>query len=205
MENEKERKRRSKLLGSLNKTDAFRKKSSDTAKITSSRPDILKARSLQLKRWRDSNPDAFYKKCTSAMHKVHQSLPEKRLFEFCKSLNSNFESNKQIKSVKHFFINKTASKQVDILDKKTKILVEFDGVYHFEPIFGKEYLEKVKDKDLELNNYCLDNNYILIRVSQSCFIYKNINDFNETTKNIISDLIKKQKPGIYFIGSEYNV
>lgn len=205
MENQKERERRSRLLGSLNKTAAFRKKSSDTAKITSARPDVIRARSLQLKKWRDNNPDQFYKKCTAIMHKKYQTLPEKKLFEFCKSLNSNFESNKQIKSVKHFLINKTASKQIDILDKEAKILLEFDGVYHFRPIFGEDNFKKIKSKDLELNKYCLDNNYLLIRISQSCFIYKNINDFDIATKDKISYLIKNQKPGIHFIGSEYNV
>lgn len=205
MENPKERERRSKLLGALNKTDAFRQRASNTAKITSAKPEILQARSLQLKRWRDNNPDDFYNKCTAIMHKKFQTLPEKMLFRFCRLLNPNFESNKQVKSTNHFLINKTKSKQVDTLDKDLKILVEFDGIYHFKPIFGENRLEITKEKDLELNKYCLDNDYLLIRVSQSCFIYKNINDFDSLTKEKISNLIKNKKPGIHFIGSEYNV
>lgn len=205
LNNPKERERRSRLLGSLNKTDAFRKKSSDTAKITSAKPEVLKARALRLKKWREDNPEQFYKKCTAIMHSKYKTLPEKKLFEFCKSLNSNFEANKQIKSIKHFIVNKTASKQIDILDKDAKILIEFDGIYHFKPIFGEDNFKKVKSKDLELNKYCLDNDYLLVRISQSCFIYKNINDFDTDTKDKISFLIKNKKPGIHFIGKEYNV
>jgi membrane-associated HD superfamily phosphohydrolase len=57
MNSPEERQRRSKLLGSLNKTAKFRKKSSDTAKITSARKDIQERRSFNLKKWRDNNKE----------------------------------------------------------------------------------------------------------------------------------------------------
>ena len=57
----KERERRAKLLGNLNRTDAFRNRSSETAKKTSARKDIIENRSANLKRWRDNNKTVFIK------------------------------------------------------------------------------------------------------------------------------------------------
>lgn len=203
MSNPEERKRRAELLGSLNKTETFRKKASETAKKTSARVDIQKSRAAQLKRWREMNPDAFFNKCTLVMHSKWQSLPEKKLFEFFKNISQDFEKNKQIKSTKHFRVNKTNSKQIDVLNKKQKIIAEFDGKHHFSPIFGNEVLSRVKEKDKELERFCLDNNFILIRVSQSCFIYRSINDFPKSIKDKIDEIIKNNIPGNYFIGEEY--
>jgi very-short-patch-repair endonuclease len=203
MANPKERERRAELLGNLNKTEAFRRKASETAKKTSARIDIQKSRAARLKRWRELNPDTFLKKCTLVMHSRWQSLPEKKLFEFFKSIDEDFERNKQIKSKKYFLINKTNTKQIDILNKSKKIIVEFDGRQHFAPIFGEEVLEKIRQKDIELEKFCIDNDFILIRVSQSCFTYRSINDFSESIKDNICKIINNNIPGNYFIGAEY--
>jgi len=203
MSNPEERKRRAELLGSLNKTEAFRKKASETAKKTSARIDIQQSRAANLKKWRKLNPDKFFNQCTLVMHKKWQSLPEKKLFEFFKTISEDFERNKQIKSNKYFLINKTNSKQIDILNKKQKIIAEFDGKQHFSPIFGEEVLLNIKEKDKELDRFCIDNKFILIRVSQSCFIYRTINDFSNSVKDEIFKIIKNNIPGNYFIGAEY--
>ncbi len=203
MANPEERQRRSSLLSALNKTEKFKAKASETAIKTSARKDIIEKRSLQLKNWRESNRDVFHAKCTMVMHSKWQSLPEKKLFEFLKSIDQDFEKNKQIKSNKYFLVNKTNSKQIDVLNKNKKIIAEFDGKYHFSPIFGEEKFLKIKEKDRELERFCNDNKFILIRVSQSCFVYNSKNDFPNSIKDKIYKIINDSIPGNYFIGEEY--
>jgi very-short-patch-repair endonuclease len=201
MNNPEERERRSRLLGRLNKRDDFRKRASNAAKITSARPEIQKARAGQLKRWRDNNPDKFYEKCISPMHGAWDSKPERTLYKFALMLNSNFKRNRQVNSKKYFLTNKTSRKQVDIIDKKRKIIIEFDGPHHFKNIFGS--LKRRQEVDRELERFCLDKKYILIRVSQSCFIYKTINDFEKKIKDKIINIIHNNKSGVYYLGKEY--
>lgn len=203
MNNPAERERRAKLLGQLNKRDDFRKKSSDTAKKTSARKDIQEKRAGQLKRWRDGNRDDFIKKCIIPNMYKFQSLPERKLYEFVKNINNNFKRNQQLVSNIYFKTNKSSRKQVDIIDLENKIILEFDGECHFKMMHGDEHFEKIVKKDLELDEFCKDNIYILIRVSQSCFIYKTINDFRQDVKFKIEEILKNPKPGVFYLGAEY--
>lgn len=43
-------------------------------------------------------------------------------------------------------------------------IIEFDGVYHFEPVFSNESFEKTKLHDKMKNNYCFKNNIPLLRI-----------------------------------------
>lgn len=208
LSNPKERLRRSNLMKDMwenpDKAKIFKENQSKTAKITSARPEIQKVRAERLKRWRDKNPEEFYEKCTRAMHNTWSSKPEKKLRAFAQSLNPNFKGNQQIKSVNHFFVNKTNSRQVDILDKDKKIILELDGPHHFKPIFGEEVLKRNQEKDLELDKYCLDKGFILIRISHTEYIYKpSIDNFKQSTLSKIQEILENNKPGIYKIGKEY--
>jgi hypothetical protein len=57
--NKSECKRRAKRLANLNRTEAFRKKASETAIKTSARKDIQEKRSLALDKWRKAHPIIF--------------------------------------------------------------------------------------------------------------------------------------------------
>ena len=72
MKSDSAREARRQNLSRLNKTQEFRERSSETAKKTSSRKDIQDKRSKQLAKWRENNPEEFYEKCTSVMHKSWQ-------------------------------------------------------------------------------------------------------------------------------------
>lgn len=205
MNNPAERERRAKLLGQLNKRDDFRKKASETAKKTSARKDVQEQRAGQLKRWRDGNRDDFMNKCVIPNIYNFQSRPEKKLYEFVKNINNNFKRNQQLVSDIYFKTNKNPRKQVDIIDLENKIILEFDGECHFKNIHGDELLEKIHIKDLELDNFCRDNLYTLIRVSQSCFIYKTVNDFSQVVKSKVEELLKDLKPGVFYLGKEYGI
>ena len=43
--------------------------------------------------------------------------------------------------------------------------IEYDGIFHFEPIFGNETLKRMQKHDLMKDNYCKTNNIKLIRIS----------------------------------------
>lgn len=206
LENPKERVRRANLMKELWQDKEFAKKTkkvaSKTAKKTSARPEILKARVAQLKKWRDENPEEFYEKCTKIMHSKWSSTPEKILRDFCQNIIPSLKWNQQILAKKYFTMNKTGRKQVDLIDKKRKIIIELDGPHHFEPIYGEEILLLNKQKDLALNKYCNDSNYLLIRISHSEFKYSS-KKFNQETLNKIEKILESNQPGIYKIGKEY--
>lgn len=208
MSNKKERARRSSLMKDMwtepDKKIIFIETARRTAIKTSARKDIQEARAERLRAWRIMNPSTFYEKCTKVMHSKWSSVPEKKLRDFCQGLNPNFLWNQQIKSKEHFNVNKTNSKQIDLIDKTAKIIIELDGPHHFKPIHGQENLLKNKKKDLELNQYCVDNNYILIRVSYSEYLYKpSVKNFNQACLSKIKEILQNNIPGVYKIGKEY--
>jgi very-short-patch-repair endonuclease len=208
LNNPEERLRRSNLMKNMwkdsDKAKIFKKNQSETAKITSARPEIQKERSKRLKKWRDNNPEEFYEKCTRVMHKTWSSKPEKKLRAFAQSLNSNFKGNQQVNSANHFFVNKTARKQIDILDKDNKIIIELDGPHHFKPIFGDKNLRINQQKDAELDKFCQDKDFLLIRVSHTEYNYRiSVDNFNQSALDKIQEILKENKPGIYKIGEEY--
>ncbi len=199
-----ERERRSNLLGSLNKTDAFRKKASDTAKITSARKDIQQDRATRLKIWRDNNKQEFYAKCTSNMHK-YKSRPEKSLYNFVSSSfpSLNFLNNKFIKDSAFLALNKTGNKQVDIISESKKIVLEFDGFLHFKEVWSGS-LEKIKKKDSSFCKYCLDKSLMLIRVSLDTYSYRVGKGFSQPALDKIKELIDNPTPGVHFVGKSWN-
>lgn len=85
----------------------------------------------------------------------------------------------------------------DLYSKKMKICFEYDGIWHFKNI--KNQLEKKKKKDILLEKWCIENNWRLIRISETWFIEHNkpIND--------IVEIIYKSKEPIIKIGKEYEM
>jgi very-short-patch-repair endonuclease len=208
LSNPEERRRRSSLMGKMwkdpEKKEIFLRNQKTTGIRVSARPEILAARSARLKAWRDNNPDAFYVKCTKVMHEKWSSIPERKLRDFCQEINANLKWNQQLNSKEYFKINKRGRKQIDLMDKDSKIIIELDGPQHFRPIHGKDTFKKVVEKDLELERYCVGNGFTLIRVSYSEYLYKpSIKNFNEECLNKIKNILTNNKPGIHKIGKEY--
>lgn len=79
----------------------------------------------------------------------------------------------------------------DLYSDKLKICFEYDGIWHFKDIHGQ--LEFKKNKDFLLEQWCLENNYRLIRIEDK--YYKNIDQ--------IINLIYKRKTKIIKIGKSY--
>lgn len=201
LSNQSLRKKRGETLSRLNKTESFRRKASETAIQTSKRIDILESRSAALKRWREANPEKFAE-ILQNLHLRKTSRPEKLLLEYCKSINADFLGNQQLKH-KFFKINKTKRRQLDVVSLKDKIIIEFDGSFHFENIKKWNQLEKVKLKDIELNSL-VEDGWCIIRISNDQFCYKKSNyGFSENCLRRISLLISEKKIGLHLIGELY--
>ena len=200
MSSPKERVRRSKLLGSLNKRADFRERSSKAAMITSARPEILERHTYNLRKWRTENFEEFYEKCVLKMNSAWQSKPERVLFELVKCVDDSFKRNQRLFDVS--FTQKSKRKQIDMMNENST-LVEFDGIYHFKPIKGEEKFLAAKESDAQLDVVVLHRNLTLIRVSYDQFSYKQGGSFSESCLQQLFAILKDPQPGVFYIGACY--
>jgi hypothetical protein len=192
-----ERDRRSVMLGSLNKRKDFRDRSSAVARITSSRPEIIAKRTENLNNWRINNPELFQEMASKFIGRG-SSRPENILLNMCKEIwGSEVTSQFQIK---HPSIpNKSHRARVDIANKSKHILIEFDGPFHFFPILGIELLDQQIKRDLAVENYAMENGYLLIRISEDMF---NGKSFQSDVINLLKEC--DSKFGIIRLGKAYS-
>jgi hypothetical protein len=200
-----DRKRRSKIMTTVNKSDIMRKKASDTAKKTSARRDIQLQRVARIHAWQKANPEEHYKKCILNMLDSWHSKPENELFNMLKERSKyNFKQNQFLKS--NTFITNTKRKQIDIADHGNRMYIEFDGVFHFKQTTLRQLgsLETTQLKDKLLDDFIIDNGFTLIRVSFDQFSYKK-SDYGFSKKCIdrIFEILEQQISGVYYIGEAY--
>ena len=189
-------------LTRLNQTAEFRAKSSETAIRTSAREDVQRARSHNLDRWRKNYPDVFMTRCFQRMLTVKSTRPEKILYqEVCRMFPAVFKHNQLIARRGKFVSTKTNVRQVDIYSRDQKIIIEFDGPFHFKPIQGEAILAHVRVKDNELNTVMTSEGALVIRVSYDMF---KRGKFSEDTLAQIESLVSNNARGLYHIGSLYN-
>jgi hypothetical protein len=200
MNSPEERQRRSKLLGSLNKTAAFRKKSSDTAKITSARKDIQERRSLQLKNWRDNNKEKFLLAASKLFSIKKKTKPEVAIDRWL------IENYNGVFKYSQFFYSKTfntisSKKQVDFLSCDRSIIIEVDGPLHFKESFDQ--LKKTREKDIALSRYSIVNKKCLIRISFDCWA-QSTGNFSQSTLDKVKQIIDNPNIGVHFVGKSWN-
>jgi len=203
MSNPEERKRRSKAMAILDRTEYMRKKASETAIKTSARKDIQEKRAAQLKRWRDNNPEIFYEKCVSKMLNTWHSKPETILFEAVLNYNDYvFKRNQIVKS--EIFPTKSKRKQIDIGDKSKRVYIEFDGQLHFKETQLKQ-LERVQLKDGLLDKHIIKHGWTLIRVSYDQFSYRKRDfGFKKECLEKVFEILDNPTPGVHTIGEAYD-
>lgn len=94
-----------------------------------------------------------------------ESKGEKRISNLLESLNIKHTAQKRFPECKH---KKTLPFDFYIHNKNTKLLIEFDGMQHYEPIkhFGGEKAFKdTQLRDSIKNKFAQDNNLPLLRIS----------------------------------------
>lgn len=93
-----------------------------------------------------------------------ESKGEKSIADILNSLNIKHTSQKRFEECKY---KKTLPFDFYINNKKSKLLIEFDGIQHFKPIEvfgGKEALKDTQLRDKIKNNYAKENNIPLLRI-----------------------------------------
>lgn len=213
MNNTQERERRSKLMKKIselnNKNPEYHKILSDSAKKTSSRPDILAIRSNNLKKWRENNPEDFAKiveilKISAPKNPTWFSKPEKILFLLVNKIEGfNFKFNQVVKSNNFDWLSKR--KQIDMADKNKNIYIEFDGPTHFNCWGNEAKFAEVKRRDYLLNNYMIENQFMIIRISYDQFIDKRKKGgfFKPECVIKLIELLNTYTVGVFTIGDKY--
>lgn len=179
-EKEKERRRSvaNKGLTLYNKSERGRKKSSETAKITSARPDIQQRRG-------------------ELLNNLCVTKPEKDLLDFVNSINKSFKRSKSIYS--ELFSCKSKRRQIDVYSDELKIFIEYDGPLHFKETSWKDDIYARIERDNEIEFYSIENRICLIRISFDQYS----NDFTSNCKEFIRNIMLDCKPGIYRLGKMY--
>lgn len=96
----------------------------------------------------------------------------------------------------HLIINNVGISR-DLYSKKLRICFEYDGIWHFKNIHNQLQLKQLKDQALE--QWCINNNYRLIRISESWFYEHNNNP------ECIIPLLYNSNEKILKLGNEYNI
>ena len=204
MASETAREARRQNLARLNRTEEARRRSSDTAMRTSSRPDVLARRTANIRRWREENGELFHEKCVVKMINRFQSVPEKFLFGLISELfPGRFKRGQQVRRVGKFTTVKSGTRQVDILDLEGKVVVEFDGPRHFRSFGRHDQLELRMQADRELNSVLVEDGFLVIRVSYDQFTYRRGGAFREECVRTIQEAISAVKLGLIQIGEAY--
>lgn len=73
----------------------------------------------------------------------------------------------------------------DMYSKKLKICIEYDGIWHFKDIHGQ--LKRKQFKDSLLEEWCLENDYKLIRIDEDLYLKDKQYWLNEIEKAINGD------------------
>ena len=205
MSNPEERRRRARLMGSLNKTPKARERSSTVAKLTSSRPEILERRTTALRNWRNENWEDFYEKCVKrfSFSEIRMSNPEVCLRSILENIQGyNFVWSQVIKS--DTFENKSKRKQVDFGDKTLRVYVEFDGIHHFKCFKIREDFERTQRNDVALDDHIEKHGWTLIRISYDQYDPKSKFLFKESCLKMLYEILQNPTPGVHRIGLAYN-
>lgn len=185
---------------------AYHKMLSEVAQRTSARQDVQDARSLQLKNWRDNNPEDFHRQCVTPLTTTFHSNPEKKMLEIMKSfIDFNFKLNKFVKD-EEIFSSQTHTKQIDMADVDKHIYIEYDGQLHFKPFKGQETFDNIKKRDEQLDRFIIKNNYTLIRVGYDQYVDKHKFEKSFIKPECIlkiKEILDNGIPGIYKIGTVY--
>tara|TARA_Y100000310_G_scaffold180635_1_gene180558 strand:- start:16289 stop:16945 length:657 start_codon:yes stop_codon:yes gene_type:complete len=80
--------------------------------------------------------------------------------------------------------------EVDVAIPSLKLAIEWNGAVHFKPIYGKEKLDKVKQKDKEKLKIASNKNINLIVISDLVSNDKILKKSFDETKGIISNLLQ---------------
>ena len=85
----------------------------------------------------------------------------------------------------------------DMFSHKLKLVFQYDGIYHFKTIYRNQDLQKSKLKQKVLQQWCSENGYKLLRISESWFhsIGKDV--------SIVQNILYSLENPVTKLGAEY--
>lgn len=96
----------------------------------------------------------------------------------------------------HFARKDTINSELDIYIPSLKLAFELNGIFHYEPIYGKEKLEKTQNNDNRKFQACLERNIELCIIDVSSITYfkpDRVQKFVDIITNIIDSKYKRTK------------
>jgi len=111
------------------------------------------------------------------------------------------ETTKQLQIQHPDIPNKTKRARIDIGHRGKKILVEFDGPFHFKSILGQEYLDRRRLRDASIEKYATEHGYLLVRVSYDTYAKGRFTD--EAKKMITEAIQSSDRSAVIRIGSMF--
>lgn len=111
-----------------------------------------------------------------------KSQGEEKIIKLLQEMNINYEYQKKFETCK---LKKCLS--FDFYLPDYNILIEYDGKQHFEPVEylgGQKRFEEQQQRDNFKNNWCKENNILLIRIPYYDKDKINIQYFNDIIENI---------------------
>ena len=116
------------------------------------------------------------------------SLGEEKIIKLLIANKIKFQSQKTFEDCR--FIDTNAKAKFDFYLPDYNCLIEFDGIQHFysqetSKIFTKEKLKRTQEHDAFKNQYCLNNDIILIRIPYTHFDNIIIEDLLPATSKFI--------------------
>jgi len=91
----------------------------------------------------------------------------------------------------HYNRKDTITSELDIYIPSLKIAFELNGIFHYEPIFGKDKLDKIKKNDISKTKACIDNGIDLCIIDISGMKYFKPSNAQQYL-TIISDIINSR-------------
>lgn len=139
------------------------------------------------------HPNSFCNRsCAAKYNNTHKTTGTRRskfeiyLSEILPSRYSDLEF--------HFNRIDTINSELDIYIPTLKLAFELNGIFHYEPIFGKEKLEKTQNNDKRKFQACLEHNIELCIIDVSSITYfkpDRVQKFVDIISNIIDSKYKK--------------
>jgi len=90
----------------------------------------------------------------------------------------------------HFNRKDTINSELDIYIPSLKLAFELNGIFHYEPIFGKEQLDKIQNNDNRKYQACLEQKIELCIIDsskQKCFKESASQNYLDIITNIINN------------------
>lgn len=129
------------------------------------------------------------KSCAATYNNKHKKHGTRRskLEQWLENKLTNQYPNLEI----HFNHKNTIDSELDIYIPSLQLAFELNGIFHYEPIYGKDKLHKIQENDISKSKACIDNKIDLCIIDTSQQKY-----FKENTSikyfNIITNIINQR-------------